>query len=211
MRWSFPIFAMLLLSSAPAQAGVPCGDITSDGLCRDSKTLVFCDDGTLETLTCPAGEVCTTDDRFGGAAGCIATMMAGCGDVPEVGTCAGPETLVFCDNRAIVERRCPIGTRCSWVAAEGWYDCVVPDPNGAEGPETPAPETPEPPPAEPTEPANPDSENGDAARMSPEVSGGGAPAAGEFIAGGSGCSGGVGAGWVLAFFGLLGARLRRRG
>ena len=212
MRWSFPIVALLLLVAAPARAGVPCGEITSAGMCRDSKTLVFCDGGTLETLTCPSGEVCTHDERFGGAAGCIATMMAGCGDVPEAGTCAGPDTLVFCDNRAIVERRCPTGTRCTWVAGEGWYDCVVPDPNGSEGPETPGPETPEPPPTEPTEPtepATPDNDAGEAARMSPEVSGGGAPAAGEFIAGGSGCTGGGALAPWLATIGLLMAGWRR--
>lgn len=122
-----PLLALLLAgTSAPAHAE-DCGNITAKGVCQDAKTLVYCEDGDLETVRCPSGEVCTIDkERFDGAAGCIATRYAGCGAVPEQGLCAG-STLLYCANGRVEELECQAGTTCQPVAHDGAvdFDCVA--------------------------------------------------------------------------------------
>ena len=84
MRALPPAIALVVsLVSLPARAE-DCGNVTAKGVCQDAKTLVYCDNGSLAVMRCPTGELCAYDeDRFNGAAGCIATRYAGCGAVPE--------------------------------------------------------------------------------------------------------------------------------
>jgi len=208
MRSLLLALGVSLLSVTVAHA-TPCGEVTSAGLCHDSRTLVFCEKGRLEQLQCPEGEVCTFDERFDGAAGCIATHAVGCGDVSEQGHCARDDLLLFCEQRAVVERRCPAGTQCTWVSDEGWYDCV---PRGLEA-MTPSEGEPDDGVSDPEEPGEPDvdpppPEEAGSEPVLPSVVPGGAPAAEGFEASGGGCGGGAAGGWSL--LGLIALGLGRR-
>lgn len=204
MRRLFASLALLLFA-APARAEV-CGNVTEHGLCQDAKTLVFCHEGELETMRCAAGELCANDDRFGGAAGCIATRYMGCGAVTEQGLCAG-DTLLFCANERIEELVCPEGTRCGAVTTEDGleHDCLV---------ATVAPVVPEDPaPVEPgedgehmdePEPVDDDQKQGVASDALPSVEQGGAGPASDYGAeGGAGCQGGPTGLLPLALLALL--------
>jgi hypothetical protein len=200
-------FASALLVSAPSRAET-CGNVTERGMCQDAKTLVFCKDGTLQSLRCGAGELCSHDDRFHGAAGCIATRYTGCGAVPELGLCAG-NTLLYCANNQVEELACPEGTLCAAQAPQNGedgveYDCVI---------QSIAPTTPTEP--EPVEPGQDGTDVDEGSPMEtqqatpgPSVEQGGAPAEEFDASGGAGCSGGAHGLWALLSLGLL--RLRRR-
>lgn len=199
---------MISLSSLAALSGSAraddCGNITENGICQDAKTLVFCDGGELETMRCPAGELCTHNDRFGGAAGCLATRYAGCGLVPEEGLCAG-QTLLYCANNKVQELECPAGTTCQSVLVDGVIDndCVATaaiSGNDTEVPVEPGQdgdEIDEPTPVETTEGA-----------PLPSVQKGGAGAASDYAAGGGGggCAGAPSPLWLSP----LALLLRRR-
>jgi hypothetical protein len=115
---------LLLGSTASVHAG-DCGNVTSDGLCVDGKTLVWCDDGQVKEFTCPGGEVCVSHEAFGDGFGCIATQYTACGDVPEEGRCSTDgQRLTWCDTDRVRDRRCNLGSVCAWVEDEQWYDCV---------------------------------------------------------------------------------------
>lgn len=195
----------------PARAET-CGNVTERGLCQDAKTLLFCKGGTLQSMRCPQGELCAHDDRFGGAAGCIATRYTGCGAVTEAGLCAG-DTLLYCEQGRVEELVCPDGTTCGAVVGnEGTeFDCVVQTGTNVEP--APAPE-----PVEPgTDDTNVDegSPIDPAQTMGPSVERGGAPAEEFGAAGGAGCAGGglggagLGALWALVAMLWRGVRARR--
>ncbi|MCB9734572.1 MAG: hypothetical protein H6745_18455 [Deltaproteobacteria bacterium] len=134
--------ALLLLSSVAAPSGAAraeeCGNVTTLGTCLDSKTLVWCDAGTLRTQVCPEGEICVADDRFQGGYGCIATQYTSCGAITAAGECAADDrVLLWCDVSRVRARECGIGLTCAWVEADGGYDCVPvatqPDPDAGNG------------------------------------------------------------------------------
>lgn len=203
-------FASALLASAPSRAE-SCGNVTERGMCQDAKTLVFCKDGTLQSLRCGQGELCSHDDRFQGAAGCIATRYTGCGAVPELGLCAG-NTLLYCANNQVEELACPEGTACGVQVSQASedaeagveYDCVI---------QSVAPTTPtEPEPVEPGQDGT-DVEEGspmdtEKATPGPSVERGGAPADEFDASGGAGCAGGAPGLWALVSLALI--ALRRR-
>lgn len=189
--------ASALLASAPSRAE-SCGNVTERGMCQDAKTLVFCKDGALQSLRCGTGELCSHDDRFHGAAGCIATRYTGCGAVPELGLCAG-NTLLYCANNQVEELTCPEGTACAAQVPQDSeedgveYDCVI----QAIAPPTPT----EPEPVEPGQDGT-DVEEGspmdtEKATPGPSVEQGGAPAEEFDASGGAGCSGGGHGLWAL--------------
>ncbi len=200
------LLALGLSASAPASARADvCGRVTEAGLCEDAKTLVFCEEDALVRVECPADELCVVgDERFAGVAACVATALASCDDLSEAGTCAGTRSLVYCDERGAHEERCEDGSTCRWVDDENWFACV---PESGARPE-PVPEDPGP--AEPP-PESPGTQtpNDTAAEASPAVSRGGAPPAEEFMAGGSGCTGGASTGLVAMMAGALVALLSR--
>ena len=101
----------------------PCGNVTATGMCLDSKTVVFCDHGSLTSMACADGEICDLNAAFDGAAACVGTRYAGCGDVSESGQCVG-NTLLYCESSRVKERVCAAGTTCAWIADEKWFDCV---------------------------------------------------------------------------------------
>lgn len=216
MRALLPASVLLLaLGLAPSARAEDCGNITAKGVCQDAKTLVYCEDGDLETVRCPTGEVCAVDEeRFNGAAGCIATRYAGCGAVPEQGLCAG-STLLYCANGRVEELECQAGTTCQPVNLDGAvdFDCVAsagfvspttPDAGESDDTEVQPGEdddgTDDPTPVEP----------GDDVPL-PSVQRGGAGPAADYGAGGDvGCLGGSGgAGGLIAVF-LVSRMIRRR-
>jgi len=190
-----------------------CGGVTTWGACLDSKTLVWCEQGQLKTLSCPSGEVCTDHERFGGGFGCIATQYTDCGAVTESGECVQDDrVLVFCEAQRVSIRLCDPDTTCAWVEEEGWYDCVP----GAVA--TPRPGEPGEP-GEPDEPVDPpDVEapfEAPGGGPVPAVEKGGAGPAGTYVAGGGGGTGCAAGGptppWWLALGLLVPVTLRRRG
>jgi len=185
--------------SAPSRAET-CGNVTAHGVCQDAKTLVFCKDGEIQTMRCNAGELCANDDRFNGAAGCIATRYTGCGAVTELGLCAG-DTLLFCANNQVDEIVCPEGTTCgAEMTDEGLeYDCLAATLLPVVPPEEPEPIEPG---EDGTDVDEPSPMETSSAAPSPSVEQGGAPAE-EFTAGGSGCSGGGAQGVIGALLGLI--------
>lgn len=204
------LLTLISLSSLAALSGSAraddCGNITDKGLCRDAKSLVFCDGGELETMRCPAGELCTNNDRFGGAAGCLGTRYAGCGLVPEEGLCAG-QTLLYCANNSVQELECPAGTTCKSVLVDGVLDndCVATAGlagNGTEVPVEPGQDGDEVDDSTPVETA----ENAPL----PSVQKGGAGPASDYAAGGGGggCTSAPSPLWLGAL-GLLFLRRRR--
>lgn len=201
-------FAAVLGVSAPSRAET-CGNMTERGACQDAKTLLFCKDGALQTLRCGVGEICSYDERFNGAAGCIATRYTGCGAVTELGLCAG-DTLLYCANNTVEELACPEGTACAAQAtADGVeYDCVT---QGL-GPTLPNVEP------EPVEPGEDGTDIDEPSPIDttkempgPSVEQGGAPAE-DFAAAGAGCAGAEGSFWmsVLGFVAFVRAGANRR-
>lgn len=191
-----------VIAARPALAA-DCGNVTAKGVCQDAKTLVFCEEGELEVMRCQGGEVCAYDEeRFNGAAGCIATRYAGCGAVPEQGLCAG-STLLYCANGTIEELECPTGTTCEAVTIDRVtdFDCVVRSaaPNDQGQAETPVS------PGEDVDGVdNPTPVDTPEGAPLPSVDKGGAGPA-EVSAGG-GCSGGL----ASSAFALLGLAFMRR-
>lgn len=218
MRTLVPAALLLLTSSLPLTARAEdCGNVTAEGVCQDAKTLVYCDRGVLQVMRCPTGELCANDqERFNGAAGCIATRYAGCGAVPEQGLCAG-QTLLYCANGRIEELECPAGTRCQAVDGED-YDCVASpgdadatDAGGSAGSEddTDAEDTP----VEPGQDADAVDETTPVASTNnaplPTVQKGGAGPASDYDASGTTCQGGT-LSWLGALaFAVLRMRARR--
>ncbi len=197
----FFLFASTLLAAAPSRAD-SCGNVTERGVCQDAKTLVFCDNGELATMRCGAGELCSHDERFDGAAGCIATRYTGCGSVTELGECAG-DTLLFCANNQVDEFVCPEGTTCGAVSTDDGveYDCV--SHTTTEPTEEPEPVTPGEDGTDVDEPSPVEI----AGTPGPSIEQGGAPADEFDASGGAGCAGaGVG---LWALFALLGLRAGR--
>lgn len=214
MRALLPLGLLLLVLVQPARAE-DCGNITAKGVCQDAKTLVFCEAGDLETIRCPAGEVCAVDqEQFNGAAGCIATRYAGCGAVPEQGLCAG-STLLYCANGRVEELECQAGTTCQPVNHDGAvdFDCVA----AAFGSDTTDVTEPEDTDVQPGEDGDGTDdptpvEPGDDVPLPSVERGGAGPAADYGGAGGTGCQGGAsGVGGGLALVISIGLRRRRHG
>ncbi|PKN58503.1 MAG: hypothetical protein CVU56_05325 [Deltaproteobacteria bacterium HGW-Deltaproteobacteria-14] len=216
--WSLPLLALALVAAHPGAHAEECGDVGAQGVCRDSKTLVWCAAGQLQEMVCPADEVCVVDARFGpGGAGCIATQYTDCGAITQAGECAGGDrAVVWCDANRVKARTCDAGTGCAWVADEGWYDCVPTRANAMSG--------------EPTPPDDNGTETGGGDVIDPpdtsdgpDVTGGGplpslekggAVATGTYAGGGAGCAGGqlpVGGGLALFALALLWVLRRQRG
>jgi len=217
VRALLPASVLLLALGASSSARAEdCGNITAKGVCQDAKTLVYCEDGDLETVRCPTGEVCAVDEeRFNGAAGCIATRYAGCGAVPEQGLCAG-STLLYCANGRVEELECQAGTNCQPVNLDGVvdFDCVASAgfvsptaPDAGESDDTEVQPGVDDDDIDDSTPVEP----GDDVPL-PSVQRGGAGPAADFGAGGdAGCHGGTGgAGGLAAAFIALIAMLRRR-
>ena len=201
----FTLFALTALATSPTALAEDCGNVTEKGVCQDAKTLVYCDRGTLVTMRCPTGELCAYDeDRFNGAAGCIATRYAGCGAVPEQGLCAG-STLLYCANARIEELECPAGTTCQEDGDDA--DCLsAPAPgtqpeSGAGDDNGSGEETPFEPGSDTDDIDNPTPVQPSTDAPLPTVQKGGAGPASDYEASGSTCQGGS-ASW-LAALGLL--------
>lgn len=204
------LLAFAVLTDASPASALPCGVVTAAGSCDSKATLLYCGDGQLVRVECPAGELCVTDDdRFDGAAGCVAASLAGCDAVDEAGACDTKDTLVFCEAREVKRRSCPDGTSCGWVEEEGWFDCISNHLSREEGfangagnnqPPTPVPDSSET--VDNQEPELPGVSEGPV--EDPTVATGGAPAAGDFEAAGTGCGLGRGAEGSALFLALAG-------
>lgn len=122
MRFLLPSLTLLAFA-LPAHAA-PCERVAEAGECQDAKTLAYCADGELQVERCASGEVCIdVNERFGGAAGCLPTHLAGCGAIPEEGSCAGA-ILLACVEGSIEEHPCPTGTTCQVREADGLHIAV---------------------------------------------------------------------------------------
>ncbi len=123
VRWAVVVVGVGSVGFGSAAHAEPCGNVTATGMCLDSKTVLFCEGGELQTMTCASGESCDLNAVFDGVAACVGTRYAGCGDVSESGQCAG-NTVVYCEGTRVKERTCLDGTTCAWVPEEEWYDCI---------------------------------------------------------------------------------------
>jgi len=216
MKYSLGLGLVVLagLTFGSSVHATTCGEVRAAGSCEGNTTLLYCQNDVLVRVECPSGELCVLDDaHFQGAAGCVAASLAGCGDVNESGACDAKDTLVFCDAREVKKRTCPVGTSCGWVEEEGWFDCVSNhlsrDQPFAQTPEAEPPTEPGPDGIPTEEPAQPATDSG--AAQAPSVQAGGAPAAGEYQAAGSGCgagSGGANVAILLALTVMTWRRLR---
>lgn len=203
--------SVVMALAMPARAE-QCGNVSEAGVCQDPKTLLYCQDGELETMVCGPDEICVPHDFFQGNSGCVHTRYTGCGDIPEAGICVGETLLRYCDNDVVQERTCDQGWSCGLVAGAdgdaGYFDCVPQQgvgpasPEDGEGAEVDPPEYLG---AEDTVELEPRYGNKDNA--APSVEKGGAAAVGE-TAGGGGCGVGVGALPWTAVFALLAFRRR---
>ncbi|PIE19022.1 MAG: hypothetical protein CSA66_03275 [Proteobacteria bacterium] len=207
--------ATLLAFAAPALADDDCGNVDRQGTCVDSKTLVWCNHGELETQVCPQGEVCAVHDAFNGAAGCIGTEQTDCGHVTEAGECAGEDrVVVWCDANLVRARRCDEGTICHWVDDEAWFDCVptslvAESSSPADDNLTDDNETLQEPDAEAGDPHKPGAEF--TGSPVPAVEKGGAePKADLASSGGAGCAGGPAGGGLFGLLTSAALLLRRR-
>jgi|GEM_PF-1684428 len=213
-RLSVPLLALLFVAVPRGANAEECGSVGTEGICRDSKTLVWCDAGQLAEMICPEGEVCVADDRFGvGGSGCIATQYTDCGDITQAGECAGGDrAVVWCDADRVKARACEPGTACAWVDEEGWYDCVATRMNATTGPQGPDDNTTDPVDTDPPDTTDgPDDTGATAGGPLPELEKGGANPVQTVASGGAGCAGGgqPGALWALALL-ALGFVARRR-
>lgn len=94
-------------------AGCKCGNITSDGICKE-KELIYCmDNNQLTSAICENGCVAP--------AGSYADCFKPCGTVPRDGICVDDKTLKFCDdNYGLIERKCI--ENC--VSGGGFSNCL---------------------------------------------------------------------------------------
>lgn len=205
---------LVLAGSGGSARAEGCGNIRESGVCQDPKTLVYCARGELKTMTCAPDEICVPHEFYGGSSGCVATRYAGCGDITEAGRCVGGALLLYCDNNRVAERVCAEGWTCGLVdrgPGDPYFDCVAALDIAVDAPE-----------AEPTPPVESDVEDDDDqvevepttypdAIAGPSVERGGAPAAGEYSAGGDGACAGGGPGLGLVGFAILGLMRVGRG
>lgn len=214
-RWSIPLLALIVFAAPGSARAEECGNVGAEGICRDSKTLAWCDDGQLAEVVCPGDEICVVDDRFGeGGAGCLATEYTDCGGITQSGECAGGErAVVWCDANRVKIRACEPGTACSWVDEEGWFDCVATRMNSAtsdpEGPDDNGTETDT---GDPPDTAGTGDTGQTAGGPLPGLEQGGAEPVQTVASGGAGCQGGgpSGALWALAVLMLAFVRRRAR-
>jgi len=218
--WSFPLLALALVAVHLDARADECGNIGPAGFCRDSKTLVWCADGHLLEMVCPADEVCVADARFGpGGSGCLATQYTDCGQVTQAGQCAGGDrAVVWCDANRVKAHTCDAGTACAWVADEGWFDCVPTrtNPTGQSGgpdDNTTSTNTDTGDVVEPPHDAYSETPDAAGGGPLPAIEKGGASGTGTIVSGGAGCTGAeapaTGA-LALALVALLALLARRR-
>jgi MYXO-CTERM domain-containing protein len=118
------VILIFFLPAPEAQAEV-CGAVGGQVECLDAQTLGWCDQGKLETITCPVGEICTNHEVFDGGYGCIPIADTACGDIPIEGMCTSGNTVVWCDDQGDLQlKACDDGTACGWNENDGWYDCL---------------------------------------------------------------------------------------
>ena len=116
---------LMFIAPAPEAKAEVCGAVGGQVECLDSQTLGWCDQGKLETITCPVGEICTSHEVFEGGYGCIPIADTACGDIPVEGICTSGNTVVWCDEEGDLQlKACDDGTACGWNASDGWYDCL---------------------------------------------------------------------------------------
>ena len=117
--------ALLWISQAPEARAEVCGAVGGQVECLDAQTLGWCDQGKLETITCPSGEICTHHEVFEGGYGCVPIEDTACGDIPLEGMCTSGNTVVWCDDAGDLQlKACDEGTECGWDDSDGWYDCL---------------------------------------------------------------------------------------
>lgn len=103
--------------------GQGCGGIPLEGMCQDN-TIFFCtslESGTVQQISCDAGETCTVDDNDG-VARCLREGSQGCGEVTYAGYCDG-NTAVWCEDDQVLQRECGSGEICGFVNNEVGYFC----------------------------------------------------------------------------------------
>ncbi len=109
----------------PGAGPIPCGMVTSEGLCKNSgSTESHCEGGELVTNDCANGEGCGWS-----AAGWRCMPLAGdpCEGLAHFGTCNG-EVARWCDRGVIYERDCEAcGEHCLFLGERIGSDCD-PDP-----------------------------------------------------------------------------------
>ena len=116
---------LLCVAQAPGAQAEVCGAVGGQVECLDAQTLGWCDQGKLETITCPVGEICTNHEVFEGGYGCVPIADTACGDIPLEGMCTSGNTVVWCDDLGELQlKACDDGTECGWNESDGWYDCL---------------------------------------------------------------------------------------
>lgn len=116
---------LMFVLVAPGSRAEVCGAVGGQVECLDAHTLGWCDQGKLETITCPVGEICTHHEAFEGGYGCVPLADTACGDIPVEGMCTSGNTVVWCDEEGDLQlKACDDGTACGWEESEGWYDCL---------------------------------------------------------------------------------------
>lgn len=119
------VVALLFIMPAPQARAEVCGAVGGQVECLDAQTLGWCDQGKLETITCPVGEICTSHEVFEGGYGCIPIADTACADVPSEGMCTSGNTVVWCDSEGDLQlKACDEGTECGWNETDDWYDCL---------------------------------------------------------------------------------------
>ena len=117
---------LTFISLAPGAGAEVCGVVGGQIECLDAQTLGWCDQGKLETITCPVGEICTNHEAFDGGYGCIPIADTACGDIPTEGMCTSGNSVVWCDDAGDLQlKACDDGTICGWNETDGWYDCLA--------------------------------------------------------------------------------------
>ena len=130
-----PILGLVLVwaSIAPAHVhAMDCGDIDSDGVCLDTMTLQWCEDGTLKDATCPEDHICVEQTPWYDAAGCVPLSETDCGDIPSEGQCTTANSVVWCVEGSPRVQLCDDNTVCGWNSDDGWYDCLTTPPSSAD-------------------------------------------------------------------------------
>lgn len=116
---------LTFLAQAPRARAEVCGAVGGQVECLDAQTLGWCQQGKLETLTCPVGEICTSHEVFEGGYGCIPVADTACGDIPLEGMCTSGNSVVWCDDAGDLKlKACDDGTFCGWSEGDDWYDCL---------------------------------------------------------------------------------------
>ena len=110
--------------SVQAVHAMACQGVDEHGHCLDATTVEWCDNGVLQTATCPDNEICAKHKDHGEGYLCIAKELTNCAGIPDGGYCPVPNQAIWCVEGELATKKCASGELCGHDSDNGWVDCI---------------------------------------------------------------------------------------